>query len=398
MGGGIVKTFVIAFLALTLALAAPNAKAQSATAAPVAGHKALAEAVRDLCGKKVALLGEGPTHGDGATETFKVALVDRLIHQCGFTVVFFEASHYEFLNLELSRKSGQQVSASQVAAAVGGLWRFDREFQPLLPVLTDGFNAGKLHLGGLDDQLGGFGQDFSNKQLGQDLTAELSPDRRSACREEIRHRVYQDYPPGKSYSAADKDMLLLCLAAARKTATDTEQRQMLRSLSRWIGRDLLDDAEAIHGRERSMFENFRWLRARQPRNAKIIVWGATVHLSKDASVISYFSTSGNLGSRVHSIYGKGAYSLGFSALEGSYRVGGRNQRQLPSAPAGSLEAQVFAGADVDQDAVFVGPSRLARFGRVSAAAFRHEYQETNWSQALDGIVVFRRERPAQSIR
>ncbi|WP_454759081.1 erythromycin esterase family protein [Caulobacter segnis] len=392
------KTLVTTCLTLALALASPCAKAQPSPVASAASEKALAGAVRDLCGKKVALLGEGPTHGDGNTEQFKAALVDRLIRQCGFTVIFFEASHYEFLNLERVRKSGERLGEDQIAAAVGGLWRFDVEFQPLLPVLADGFNAGTLHLGGLDDQLGGVGQDFANRQLGENLTAGMAPDRRSACREAIHHRIYQDYPRETPYSANDKAALLLCLAQAGQTTRDPEQKQMLHSLSRWIGRDLLGDAEMYRERDRSMFENFRWLSARLPRSAKIIVWGATMHLAKDASATSYFPASGNLGSRVHAVYGKAAYALGFSALEGAYRVGRRNQQQLPAAPAGSLEAQVIAGADADHDAVYVGPTRLAKFGRISAAAFRHEYQEIDWSRVLDGIVVFRRERPAQSMR
>lgn len=218
------KTLVTTCLTLALALASPCAKAQSSPKASAGSEKALAGAVRDLCGKKVALLGEGPTHGDGSTEQFKAALVDRLIRQCGFTVIVFEASHYEFLNLERARKSGERLGESQVAAAVGGLWRFDVEFQPLLPVLTDGFNAGTLHLGGLDDQLGVIGQDFANKQLGEDLTAGMAPDRRSACREAIRHRIYQDYPRERPYSATDKDALLLCLTQAGQPETPCKSR------------------------------------------------------------------------------------------------------------------------------------------------------------------------------
>lgn len=378
-----------------LVLASPHAKAQPLSSELPANEKALAGAVSDLCGKKVALLGEGPNHGDGNTEQFKVALVERLVRQCGFNAIFFEASHYEFLNLERLRKSGQRVGENQIAAAVGGLWRFDVEFQPLLPVLAERFNAGALRLAGLDDQLGGLGQDFSNKQLGEDLTLGMAPGRRDACREAIHHRVYQDYSPEKPYSADDKDALLLCLKQAEQNTRDHQQNQMLRSLDRWIGRDLLDDAEMVRERDRSMFENFSWLSTRLPRSSKIIVWGATIHLAKDASATPYFQVSGNLGSRVHAVYGEAAYTLGFSALEGAYRVGGRDQRPLPVAPVGSLEAQAIAGADADQDAVYLGPGRLVKLGHISAAAFRHEYQETDWSRALDGIVVFRRERPDQ---
>ncbi|OAN62247.1 erythromycin esterase family protein [Sphingomonas sp. TDK1] len=373
-------------------------QAQPSGTALTGYEKALTGALRDLCGKKVALLGEGPTHGDGNTEQFKVVLVDRLIHQCGFTMVLFEASHYEFLNIENAHKSGRRLEQEQVATAVGGLWRFDVDFQPLLPMLTEGLNDGTLRLGGLDDQLGAVGQNFANVQLVEDLTAHMQPDRRSICREAFRHRIYQHYPKEMPYSKKEKEALLLCLAEASSASRDAEHKHMARSLSRWIDRDLLGDTEMYRERDRSMFENFQWLKSRLPRSMKIIIWGATMHLAKDASATSYFPASGNLGSRIHAVYGKSAYSLGFSALEGAYRVGRRNQQILPRAPAGSLEAQAIAGAAPEEDVVFLGPRPLARPGAISAAAFRHEYQTTDWSQALDGLVIFRRERPAQLVR
>ena len=132
---------------------------------------ALTAVTHDLCPRQVAMLGESATHGDGRTETFKVALVERLINECGFDSVFFEASHIEFLHLTRQLRTGPPVSADQLSSAIGGLWKFDREFQPLVPLLLAKAQAGQIALGGIDDQLGQLGQDYANVEMVTELTA-----------------------------------------------------------------------------------------------------------------------------------------------------------------------------------------------------------------------------------
>jgi erythromycin esterase-like protein len=100
-------------------------------------ENALAVVTHDLCPHQVAMLGESATHGDGHTEAFKVALVERLVNECGFDSVFFEANHDEFINIARRFRTGQPVSVDQVSSAIGGLWKFDREFQPLVPFLLE---------------------------------------------------------------------------------------------------------------------------------------------------------------------------------------------------------------------------------------------------------------------
>src|SRR5438477_8512808 len=117
--------------------------------------KALTAATQSLCHSQVATLGESATHEDGHTHAFKVALVERLVNECGFDSVFFEASHYEFINFERRLRTGQSVTAGEISAAVGGLWKFNQEFQPLVSLLLASAGGGRLFLGGIDDQLGG---------------------------------------------------------------------------------------------------------------------------------------------------------------------------------------------------------------------------------------------------
>jgi erythromycin esterase-like protein len=66
-------------MAIALILAAAGAAA-AAPARPAMPASALEAAVRDLCGRYVALLGEAD-HGDGRAVEFKVALVRRLVTQ-----------------------------------------------------------------------------------------------------------------------------------------------------------------------------------------------------------------------------------------------------------------------------------------------------------------------------
>ena len=55
-------------------------------------------------------------------------------------------------------RSGQTVTSEDLLTAVGGIWKFYREFQPLAPFLLERAQAGRVLIGGLDDQLGLLGQ------------------------------------------------------------------------------------------------------------------------------------------------------------------------------------------------------------------------------------------------
>lgn len=68
----------------------------------------------------------------------------------------------------------------------------------------------------------------------------------------------------------------------------------------------------------------------------------------------------NLASFIRREYGSRAYSLGFSALTGSFRQGKGNFPVIPAAPAASVKAQAFQ--DTSASAVYVDPTALAAMG------------------------------------
>ena len=362
----------------------------SPASAPAPADALMDKVVEALCRKDVALLGEA-SHGDGRNMAFKAALVPRLIDQCGFDAVFFEGSSYDFLELERRRGRKEPATRAMLSSAIGGLWNRYVEMQPLITFLHERSVSGRLRLGGIDDQLGSAGAFYSIAAMPAELSALLSGKRGAECRETFRRLIYGE----TGSSAAERAPLLSCLAdvraavEARPSSDRSERLHLLDNIERYASRDWSDPAAASRGRDRSMWLNFQWLRDRLPRGSKIIVWGATAHLSRDATAYKPFSGGGNLGSYVDKAYGKRAFFLGFTAAGGSHRWGWNATRELTPAQPGSLEVEALRRADADE--VYLGRSKLTAFGRRAASAFGDEPSIANWAEVIDGLIVFREE-------
>ncbi len=381
---------------LMMLVVAPFAHGQAPLAADPEDDAALASVIHDLCDKKIALLGEAAGHGDGHTEAFKVRLVRELVTRCGYHAVFFEASHYEFLDLERSLQMGQSVTAERLGQAVGGVWKFEREVQPLLPFLAAEANAGRIHLGGLDGQLGGLEQSYANDIMPERLTGVLNEPLRTQCRAAIHRRMYWDYTDAAPYDAADKQFLLTCVSdiAGALQPADATQQQELKNLDLYLRLDQTELATLIAGRDRAMYQNFRWLADRLGPRAKIIVWTATAHAAKDATAYPPFATVKALGAYIHEIYGDNAFALGFSARSGAFRWSRKTNRPIATPQDGSLEASVGGGAATG----YLDRTQLRKLGVVPGGSFDHIPHPVDWAKSLDGVIVFDEERPPHSTR
>lgn len=380
------------------------ASAQNLSAGPEDAH-ALDAATRGLCKARVAMLGEIATHGDGHTLAFKVALAERLVDQCGFDAVLFEANQDEFLHLNQRLRRGEAVTPDDLLTAVGGIWKFYREFQPLAAFLLPRARAGRVFLGGLDDQLGQLGQSYANDAMIPEWTSLLPPPEQERCNAAFHRRVYSAYPADKPYSKPDQDELKACLVrvdvAARAdpllTGASKEDRlEMIAATQRWVSRDFAPDGEGMANRDRSMFQTFEWLESRLRKRHKTIVWAATVHIARQGDPAWGDRTGTNLGSFISRKYGHHTLALGFSASDGSFRQGRGKAGMIPVPPADSVEVQALQGTTAS--AVYVGSKRLAAMGTRPGAFFYHSYQTLAWSSFLDGVVVFRTERPPIDVR
>lgn len=365
---------------------------------PAEDGAALAAVVNQLCGKEIALLGEA-THADGHTNAFKVALVQQLVTKCHYKAALFEGSYYEFESIARARREGKSVTPDMVGAAVGGLWKFEREFQPLLPFLAREVTSGRLALGGIDFQTGGFEQPFANDALPAELTSYLDGDRRTQCRQAIGGRIYGGYVQSKQAE------LLQCVADISRAITSSggtdaklrdEQNGMLANIKTFFEVDPADSPSLTRARDRAMFDIFRSLKDRLPPRSKVIVWGHSAHMAKDATSFSRFAAVKNFGSYMHKAYGERAFSVGFTAYGGSFRWSRQDNRPLPPVPQGSVEASAFAKPGTET--AFLGPGQLRQIGVTQSAVDFHEYRSANWANVLDGIVVFRTEYPPHSTR
>lgn len=353
----------------------------------------MAAAVRDACRSDVALLGEGSGHGDGRTLAFKAALVPRLVDECGFTAILFEGSNYDFLELERRLRRGQPVTRAMVASSIGGLWNRYEEMQPLITWLHQRLVTGRLRLGGIDDQLGSAGAFYSISEMPAELTGLLSGARSAECRETLRRRIY-----GETGTAlAERAALTACvtdirgaLRAAPSTLERDERLHMLDNIERYASRDSLAQTDQMRERDRSMWLNYQWLSERLKSDTRSIVWGATVHLSRDATATKLFLGGDNFGAYINRAHGRRAFFLGFAAAGGA-SLSGTEVRARPDASLRSVEAGALATAS--GDSVYVSRRSLQGFGSRPGGIFSPEPVMTNWANVVDGLVVFREERP-----
>jgi len=313
--------------------------------------------------------------------------------------VFFEANHYDFLEFDRRLKAGELTSSAMFSAAIGGLWKFDREFAPLVPYLYDRARAGRVTLGGIDNQLGAAGAFYANDTMPEELTGWLVPARRAACRETLHKQIYYGFP---HYGAAENAEVSRCLSdigaalgkAEMPAVRRTMYREMLAAMSRFVGYALADQPGYIRGRDASMYAAFDWLAHRLPSNSKIIVWAATVHVAHDASTDPDFRGGGNFGSFVEKAYGRQSFALGITALSGSYRYSRQEPaRALPPPAADSLEHKALA--DTTTDAAYLGAAKLDIIGTAPGRLFGADPVTADWHRVLDGVIVLREQRPPQ---
>src|SRR5512134_1671353 len=84
--------------------------------------------VNAVCQKQIVLLGELPTHGEAHTFDAKSKIADRLIGQCGFSAILFEAPIYDFIGLARAAEA-HTATPEQLDNAIGRFW-WTRELAP----------------------------------------------------------------------------------------------------------------------------------------------------------------------------------------------------------------------------------------------------------------------------
>ncbi len=369
----------------------------SLTATPAAGQddrqQALSAATRDLCQRQIVVLGEPGTHGSGETLAFKAALVERLVRRCGFSAVLFESGFYDFAAFNRHPPADRSERRARIASSVGRLWTRDREFIAVLDFLTDRTAAGRLTVGGLGNAVGSAGAFYSLDRMPEEFAGHDPAETRAPCREAFRRRITYDYPDDQPYTPAQKATVLTCIDTlnARALAADPVLGQMVGIFRSTVAADFGDWAAPRQASGTAMFDNVQWHLRRLPPRTKVIIWTATVHGARSTAMDDRWRAVDDLGAQLSRAYGDRLFVLGFTAAGGSYLEGGPTPKVIEPAPPQSLEAVVLGDA---RAVTYVGPARLAALAARSSTMFSPGKRLTaRWRDAVDGVVVFRTDRP-----
>jgi erythromycin esterase-like protein len=394
---------------LGLSPALPEPRLNQAAAAEVRSTSIADQVVHDLCGKRVALLGEPPMHGFGKTLEFKVEVARRLVDECHFSAFFIESGAYDFLNIQKHLKAGKTVTEAMVAAAIGGLWA-TREVEPLVPFLLARAQGGSLLLGGLDDQLGR--GTYAQQQMPADLVEYLHVDDKVRCLAILQKHTLWQYTSEAPYGPKDKALILGCLgeikgrlapppASASARVQGEHDRAMIENLKRYFARDFNEDGppgvdprtQGFNDRDLSMYTNFQWFMSRLKAGSKVIVWTATNHAAKDLSGVPGQEKFVPLGSYIRRDFKSDAFVLGFTAYSGTYAMARQTARPLLEASTNSLEGRALDKAG--SDTRYLNPSGIRKLGSIPGRPLGPDFKTANWGDVLDGLVVIREERPPQ---
>ena len=365
-------------------------------AATAAAAAPLDRLVRDVCNKRIVLLGEDSHHAGGSTLVAKARLVSRLIDECGFSAVIFEASLPEFVDLNRAFAAGK-ASPAHVADAIGGLWSVARESDPLIEALFERASRKQVVLGGLDGQIA-VSNLYVQTRLAEELAGRLADPRHSTCQAELQRFARWEYDDASPFDDGARARLRSCLteiqAAVAGPARSTADDEAAAMASAWQsaieGADpALSPSAGFNVRDRAMHEALRWHIAHLPQNSKILVWCATVHAAKRSRQAELVP----LGSYVHRELGDAAAAIGISALAGSYGRGKTPAIALAPAPADSLEARAFS-SDGASDLGYLGRADLVRYSPGTARALDYgELTDAPWQEIIDGLLVLREEHP-----
>lgn len=344
--------------------------------------------IRLVCHHSVVLLGENG-HGDGATIAIRAKLVPELVRRCGFSAIVFESSYYDFAELARTTSPTDHYDRQKLLSAVGGIWSPYSEFFPLADWLTRQ-SPSKLAIAGIDDQIGMRGAFYSLTGMPAQLSALSAKEDRAKCQSLFALSGWRGLNPNAQH--VQRDLCLVGALGSLAGRNDYEARHlraMAEAFRRANARSSLVGDEYVAARDQAMADNLDAFRKSLPRGTKILVWTANSH-----AAIGGYGVGKPLGQIARARYGSDVFSVGFSAAGGQYRWSRTEVRDVPEAPANSLETQILRG----RASAVAANGRLASLGVISGAALSwHKMITADWSKLFDAVFVLSREKPTTRV-
>lgn len=347
-------------------------------------HAVTDEIVADVCQKEVVVLGELPSHGESLTFQAKAAVVKKLVNQCGFDQIYFEAPIYEFLAYGNALQN-KQATAHNLDDAMGGFW-LTKELAEWRSWLYQQSLKGHIHLAGLDDQISASSR-LTRIELPKLYALYLPIDQQKKCQETLVRDLFWQYNDSYPYGAEANQELLRCAQAA-KAAVEEKQNDRNTTLVKLLD-NLVNlylrtngDAGAV-SRDQKMYSNFVWHQQKPGKKGKHIIWTATVHAAKEPISEKYKP----LGFYLNQKLGDQLGVIGFTAYSGQSSMAGNKPQTLRAAPKDSLEASIL---NSKKDAIYLNNKTLKKHA-MKPSRIHGRFSQQVWSDLYDGVVVFREE-------
>jgi len=381
------------------------------------------EALGRAIGKRrIVTLGEA-SHSDGAAFRTKARLVRYLHEKCGFDVLVFESGLFDCDAAWRRTLAGQPLPEAGLAA-LQPVWARSQTVHDLLAWMDAGLaSEHPLQLAGMDLMpTSRYMTEAHGELLAMGQVLGLEPEFLEAGL-----FPFEDFPARfqevvkldaeeREFQLADlEDLGHAFIEKERSIDLDpkTSARakfyaQFIESFSRAIRMMAVTDFSvpggdsSLNRRDEQMAANVVWLARVAHPDAKLIIWGATSHLSRARSGLKVQTAPDMVpvGEHLSRAMPGEVYHLGVTSYAGAIGgAGSRAAEELDPAPKGSFEELLYASGLPAAFLDFAGLRGQANWLHegISMRAMGHGDVHGDWAKALDGVYFVREALPVLTL-